>query len=121
MTRSAAFALSFAGATITVWVIARIQEAELAGGDAVIAWNVSLATLLTCFAAFITAALIAHLHLEGMSRGRRIAWRMGAITLAIAAAALATQLAVITAAGYIVFVLAADVRRRRQPQREELA
>lgn len=120
MTRSAALALSLAGVTVAVWFILGIQQSTLAGGDAILAWNVSAATMLTSYAGFITAALIAHFQPDGMSRGRRVAWRAGAVVLAIAAAVLSMQIAVIAAAGYVVFVLAADVRRRRQPRLEEL-
>lgn len=45
---------------------------------------------------------------------RQAAWRAGAVVLAISAAALAPQITVIAAAGYVVFVLASDVRRRRK-------
>lgn len=111
MTRSAALALSLAGATVAVWFILSIQQSMLGGGDATLAWNVSTTTLLTCYAAFIAAALNAHIPPAGMSRGRRFAVRAGALVLAVAAAALGPQIAVIAAAGYAVFVLAADFRQ----------
>lgn len=114
MTRSAGFAFTFAFITVTFWFTSQIPRASATGVDAITVWNVTVVTQLTLFAAFITAALIAHLQPEGMSRGRRVAWRAGAIVLALAAAVLTPQIVVIAAAGYVVFVLASDVRRRRQ-------
>jgi hypothetical protein len=114
MTRPAGFAFSFAGAIVAFWFISRTSLAAATGADAITVWNVTVIMRLTLFAAFITAALIAHVQPDGMSRGRRVAWRAGAIGLAIAAAVLAPQIVVIAAAGYVVFVLASDVRRRRQ-------
>lgn len=114
MTRSAGFALSFAGAIVAFWFIARRSLAGADGADAITVWNVTVIAQLTLFAAFITAALIAHKQPDGMSRGRRVAWRCGAVVLATSAGALAPQIGVIAAAVYVVFVLASDVRRRRQ-------
>lgn len=114
MTRSAGVAFSFAGAIVAFWFISRTSLAGANGADAIIVWNVTVITQLTLFAAFITAALIAHMQPDGMSRVQRAAWRAGAVVLAISAAALAPQIVVIAAAGYVVFVLASDVRRRRK-------
>lgn len=118
MTRSAALALSFAGATVAVWAVLSVQGSTLSGADAVLAWNVSIITQLSCYAGFILAALIAHFQPDEMSVGRRVAWRIGAFVLAMTVGALSLQVAVLAAAGYAVFVLASDVRRRRQEQLE---
>lgn len=121
MTRSAGLAFTFACSTLVLWLIAQIPRDTLSGVDAITVWNVTLVTQLTLFSAFIAAALITHLHPVGMSRGKRAAWRAGAFMLAIAAAVLAPQIVVIAAAGYVVFVLANDVRQRKQRRVEEPA
>lgn len=120
MTRSSGFAFTFACAIVAFWFTSQIPRASVTGVDAITTWNVTVITLLAGFAAFITAALIAHVQPAGMSRGRRVAWRAAAFALAIAAAALAPQIAVLAAAGYVAFVLANDVRRRRHARHEEL-
>ena len=124
MTRSAGWALTFACITVVFSVTSGLMlssaTASATPADAMTVWNVIVITQLTLFAAFIVAALIAHLHPACMSRGGRVALRAGAAVLAVLVLN-AAQVTFLVAAGYVVFVLAADVRRWWGARPKELA
>lgn len=124
MTRSAGFALTFACITVVFSITSGLTissaTASATAEEAATIFDVTVITQLALFAAFITAALIAHLHPAGMSRGGRVAVRAGAAVLAVLVLN-AAQMTVLVAAGYVVFVLSSDVRRWWQARPRELA
>lgn len=124
MTRSAGFALTFACISVVFSVTSGLMissaTASATPADALTVWNITVITQTTLFAAFVIAALIAHLHPAGKNRGGRIALRAGAVVLAVLVLT-AAQLTLLVAAGYAVFVLAADVHRWWQSRPRELA
>lgn len=78
MTTSQRNALVLALATLTAWFgVVSIQPEPGKGRDALLDWNVAVLGLLTVFAAFITAALIAHWTTIDMRPGVRgyLVWR----------------------------------------------
>lgn len=124
MTRSAGWAFTFACISVVFSITSGLSIssaiASATPAEAATIFDVTVITQLALFAAFITAALIAHLHPAGMSRGGRIAARAGSAVLAVLVLN-AAQLMVLTAAGYVVFVLASDVRRWWQARPKKLA
>lgn len=124
MTRSAGWAFTFACITVVFSIISGLTISSAIGSatpaEAATIFDVTVITQLALFAAFIISALIAHLHPAGMSRAGRSTLRAGAAVLAVLVLN-AAQLMVLSAAGYVVFVLASDVRRWWRARPKKLA